>query len=156
VQAFLFICQVCRDIIAEKWAFLKTGVISRVDILSRAIQNRQFSDNGLTEQVMSFQAAEHETIESSIIWPTYILAMYPQIQQKLREEINHNLPGVGSGAGFTSDDINRLPFLKAVCNETLRISLPVRLTMREASENTDIQGIWHQRHGFYLCHKHEP
>lgn len=34
------------------------------------------------------------------------------------------------------------PFLKTICNETLLMFPPVRLTMREASENTDVQGIF--------------
>lgn len=120
---------------------MNTGITRRADILSTAIKSGQLSEECLIDQAMTFLAAGHETTESSIIWSIHILAMYPQIQEELRDEILQTVPARDLSKTLTSEDLNHLPFLKAVCNETLRMFPPVRLTMREASKKTMIKNL---------------
>jgi cytochrome P450 len=59
------------------------------------------------------------------------------VQTRLREEIREKLDLNGQ---ITSIEIDHLPYLNAVLNETMRIFPPVPLTLRETAHDTTIQG----------------
>ena len=68
--------------------------------------------------------------------------MHPTYQNTLRNEIRAQLPSPSSSFDPTNSptaaDIDALPFLTAVCNETLRLYPTVPVTIREAIRPTTI------------------
>ena len=50
-----------------------------------------------------------------------LLAEHPEIQEKLREEINHAAESEGGDGLVDFDKLMGLPYLDAVCRETLRL-----------------------------------
>jgi len=62
------------------------------------------------------------------------------MQTRLRNEIREKLPSVRENETVTSADIDRMPYLNAVCNEVLRYFPPVPLTLRDAACDTVILG----------------
>ncbi|KAM5356025.1 hypothetical protein ACJ41O_002671 [Fusarium nematophilum] len=131
---------VCRDLIQEKKAKLANKEQRDVDILSVALESGGFTDENLVDQLMTFLAAGHETTASAMTWAIYMLSRYPDVQSRLREEVRDRLPSVDSDVDITSRDIDRMPYLHAVCNEVLRYYSPVPLTMRDAAHDTTILG----------------
>lgn len=131
---------VCHDLIKEKRKKYANKELTDVDILSVAIESGGFTDEGLVNQTMTFLAAGHETTATSITWAVYMLARYPDVQRRLRQEIRENLPSLDSDETVTSNQIDHLPYLNAVCNEVLRYYSPVPLTVRESVVDTSIQG----------------
>ncbi|KAI8684130.1 hypothetical protein NCS57_00078500 [Fusarium keratoplasticum] len=131
---------VCRDLIREKKAKLANKEQPDIDILSVAIESGGFTDENLVDQLMTFLAAGHETTASAMTWAIYMLSRYPEVQSRLREEVRERLPSVDSDADITSLDIDRMPYLNAVCSEVLRYYSPVPLTMRDAAHDTTILG----------------
>ncbi|CAM1506733.1 Fc.00g063740.m01.CDS01 [Cosmosporella sp. VM-42] len=131
---------VCRDLIKEKKAKLANKEQPDVDILSVALESGGFTDENLVDQLMTFLAAGHETTASAMTWAIYMLARNPDVQSRLREEIRERLPSVDSDVDITSIDIDRMPYLNAVCSEVLRYYSPVPLTLREAAYDTTILG----------------
>lgn len=125
-----------------------------VDILSVALESGAFDDENLVDQLMTFLAAGHETTASAMTWAAYLLARHPDVQERLRAEVRERLPpllpllGGGGGGGeapaasasVTSADIDRMPYLHAVCSEVLRYFSPVPLTIREAARDTTVLG----------------
>jgi cytochrome P450 family 110 len=95
------------------------------DVLSLMMSARDeegqgLSDIELKDQMMTLLVAGHETTATSLAWALYWTHKFPQVKEKLLVELD-------SLADF--DDplaISRLPYLSAVCNETLRI-YPVAL-----------------------------
>jgi cytochrome P450 len=128
---------VARDLIADKRAKLEKGEAKQVDILSVAMESGGFSDEDLVNQLMTFLAAGHETTASAMSWAVMLLCKYPDVQTKLREEIRSQLDLNGD---IDSTQIDRLPYLNAVLNETMRLFPPVPLTLRETAHDTTIQG----------------
>jgi cytochrome P450 len=128
---------VARELIADKRAKLEKGEAKQVDILSVAMESGGFSDEDLVNQLMTFLAAGHETTASAMSWAVMLLCKYPDIQTKLREEIRSELDLNGD---IDSTQIDRLPYLNAVLNETMRLFPPVPLTLRETAHDTTIQG----------------
>ncbi|KAH5466538.1 hypothetical protein HBI22_180030 [Parastagonospora nodorum] len=128
---------VARDLIADKRAKIEKGEAKQIDILSVAMESGGFTDEDLVNQLMTFLAAGHETTASALSWAVYLLCKHPDTQTKLREEIRSQLDLNGE---INSTEIDRLPYLNAVLNETMRIFPPVPLTLRETAHDTTIQG----------------
>ncbi|QYT02516.1 Cytochrome P450 [Trichoderma simmonsii] len=134
---------VCRDLIREKREKMMAHKgRTDVDILSVAIESGQFTDENLVDQLMTFLAAGHETTSTALTWAIYELARSPEMQTRLRNEIREKLPSTDDAdAKITSLDIDHMPYLNAVCNESLRFFSPVPMTIREAAHDTTIQGV---------------
>lgn len=140
-EAARTIREVCHELIREKKDKLARKELTDVDILSVALESGGFTDENLVDQLMTFLAAGHETTASTMTWAIYVLCRYPEVQRRLREEIRAKLPSIDdASATITSLDIDHMPYLNAVCSETLRYFSTVPMTLREAAVDTTIQG----------------
>jgi cytochrome P450 len=142
-DAISTIRKVASNLIRDKRAALEKGGRTDLDILSVAIESGGFSDEDLVNQLMTFLAAGHETTASALTWAAYLLCKNPEAQTRLRDEIRGALPSIStsdSDSKIMSQDIDKLPYLNAVLNETLRVFPPVPLTLREAANDTTIAG----------------
>lgn len=141
-EASIQIRHVCRQLVAEKRRKKDAGeAMTETDILSVALESGHFSDEGLVDQLMTFLAAGHETTASALTWAIYHLARNPEMQRRLRDEVRQRLPCLDEAQGeLASRLVDEMPYLKAVCSEALRIHSPVPQTVREAVEDTTIQG----------------
>lgn len=142
VEASETIKKVCRQLIRQKQEKLnRREKRVDVDILSVALESGGFSEEELVNQMMTFLAAGHETTATTITWAMWFLCKYPEIQNRLREEVRSNLPSIGDeSATVTSEQLDKMPYLHAVCNETLRVYAPVPGTVRVAAHDTTILG----------------
>jgi cytochrome P450 len=140
-EAIRTIKRVSADLVRSKRAKLEKDGRTDVDILSVAIESGGFTDDDMVNQLMTFLAAGHETTATSLTWAVYLLCKHPAEQKRLREEVRTNIPAITDPtAQVSSADIDHLPFLNAVLNETSRVFPPVALTLREAEHDTTIQG----------------
>ena len=134
--------RVCRQLIQQKQATLGQGEKSSgKDIISVALESKAFSEDNLVDQMMTFLAAGHETTATAMIWAVLALCRNPEYQKRLREEVRKHLPSTNDDSiPVTSEILDKLPFLHAVCNEVLRMYAPVPISLREAANDTSIQG----------------
>jgi len=129
------------ELIERKRAQMEKNHTTGKDILSVAMESGEFSDEDLVNQLMTFLAAGHETTASAMSWACYHLCSYPDVQKRLREEIRANLPSIGEGNEVpTAADVDKLPYLNAVCNEVLRLYPSVPMTLRVADKDSSILG----------------
>lgn len=111
------------------------------DILSVAIESGGFSDDDLVNQLMTFLIAGHETTASALSWAICMLCKHPNIQSRLRDEIRSTIPDPRSPTeSVSSNDIDNLPYLNAVCNEVLRLYPGAPVTVRVAAKDTSLLG----------------
>jgi cytochrome P450 len=130
-----------RELIEKKQREIQEkGSSSHKDILSVALESGGFTVENLVDQTMTFLAAGHETTATATQWAMVELAKNPKIQARLREEIREKLPSVREDTPITSDMIDKMPYLNAVCQEVLRVWAPVPFTRREAARDTTIVG----------------
>ena len=134
--------RVCRQLIQKKKINIdQDGKNSGIDIISVALESKAFSEENLVDQMMTFLAAGHETTATAMVWAVLALCRNPEYQERLRKEVRAELPSPkDTAATVTSEILDRLQFLQAVCNEVLRIYAPVSITLREAANDTSIQG----------------
>jgi trans-cinnamate 4-monooxygenase len=74
--------------------------------------------------LLCFSSAAIETTLWSIEWAIAELVNHPEIQQKLRQELDTVL---GPGHQITEPDTHNLPYLQAVIKETLRLRMAIPL-----------------------------
>lgn len=90
-------------------------------MLARDEAGQPMTDEELRDELMTLLIAGHETTASALTWALYWTHYLPEVHDKLRHELNN----LGENADPSA--ITRLPYLTAVCGETLRI-YPVTLT----------------------------
>ena len=90
-----------------------------------------FSAPELVDQVCTLFLAGHETSASALGMACYLLAQFPEAQQRLRLEVQAALAGQDRPLGF--DDLRLLPYGTALFNETLRLYPPLSFFIREAA-----------------------
>lgn len=134
--------RVCRQLIKQKQQKLEQGEKhTEVDIISVALESKAFSEDNLVDQMMTFLAAGHETTATAMVWAILALCRNPEYQVRLREEVRTLLPSANdTSTPVTAEVLDKLHFLHAFCNEVLRVHAPVALTLREAANDTSIQG----------------
>ncbi|KAI0029932.1 cytochrome P450 [Vararia minispora EC-137] len=95
--------------------------------------NERLSDSELLAQISGFTIAGSDTTSNTINRMMYLLATHPEVQEKLRHEL------VEAGAGSDDmkyDDITSLPYLEAVCRETLRLYPAGPFVLRRCTKDT--------------------
>lgn len=111
-----------------------------------------FSDAQLGDQVATMILAGHETTATALFWALYMLALDPAAQARLAAEAR------AAGSDETSP-LERLPFTRAVLDETLRLYPPAFLIAREAAGPDSITGLPVRPHDVvliapWLLHRH--
>lgn len=131
-----------RGIIAAKQASHTRGENKDdSDMISQAINTGAFSEANLLDQSMTLLAAGHETTSSALSFAAYALSQHPGIQSRLREEVRSMLPSPCENAVMSSEVLDALSYLPAVCNEVLRLYSPVPQVQRTALVDTTLEGV---------------
>jgi len=112
----------------------------QIDILSLLMSARDEAGNLMTDQelrddLMTLIVAGYETTATAMTWGLYWIHQKPEVRQKLLQELDT------LGESPDPMSIFRLPYLTAVCNETLRINPVGILTLpRVVQEPVELLG----------------
>ena len=128
------------------------------DILSLMMAARNEEDEPMTDvelrdELMILLVGGHETTAMSMAWALYWVHHLPKVYKKLMVELNT------LGDNPASNDIVRLPYLNAICKETLRIYPTVIFTSyRIVQKPIEIMGYQFEPGTFlspcvYLTHR---
>ncbi|KAK6118957.1 hypothetical protein DH2020_047295 [Rehmannia glutinosa] len=123
----------------------KKGVEEDDDILDILIQLKEhksssieLSWDNIKALLMNIFIGATDTSAASIIWTMTAIMKSPKIMEKVQVEIR-NL--IGKKGKVEEDDLPKLPYLKAVINETFRLYSPVPLLIpRETVEQCILEG----------------
>ncbi|MEM7715172.1 MAG: cytochrome P450 [Cyanobacteria bacterium P01_A01_bin.68] len=113
---------------------------NRVDILSLLMsatdtQGNSLTDKELRDELITLLIAGYETTATSMSWALYWIYRTPKVQEKLQQELD-NL-----GENPDPISISNLPYLTAVCNESLRLYPTVLATfLRTVQEPCNLLG----------------
>lgn len=111
----------------------------REDICSMLLQVRDEEGRGLSDQAMmdhllSMVTAGHETTAASLAWALYLLHTNPAALARLREEL------APLGRDIDPALAARLPYLEAVCQETMRLRPIAPIIMRKLRRPFRLKG----------------
>ena len=104
------------------------------DLLSSLIMARDehtgatMGDEQLRSQIMTLMLAGYETTASALTWTWSLLSKHPWAMERVRQEAHDALQGRAPCYG----DIDRLPYIRMVLNESMRLYPPAWTLGRRA------------------------
>eukprot|EP00063_Salmo_salar_P054294 XP_014029129.1 PREDICTED: sterol 26-hydroxylase, mitochondrial-like [Salmo salar] len=121
------------------------------EYLTHLLVSEQMSVTEILGSITELLLAGVDTTSNTISWSLYHMALEPEIQEKLYQEVISVCPG---DKVPTSDDIARMPWLKTVVRETLRMYPVVPGNARINVENEIVVGdhLFPKNTLFHLCH----
>ncbi|KAI0050383.1 cytochrome P450 [Auriscalpium vulgare] len=132
-----------KKVFEDKKSLLDKGDLETVnqigegnDIISVLLKaNMSASDDDkLPEEEVLAQMNCTDTTSSALSRILYLLAENKDVQSKLREELIEARTAAGGEIGY--DELSALPYLEAVCRESLRVYPPVTFVSRTCCKDT--------------------
>jgi cytochrome P450 len=112
------------------------------DLLDRLMRSpvpptgRLMTPVAVADNVLTFLAAGHETTGNALAWILYLLALFPDTEAEVTEELRSVLGDRPSSV----EGFDKLVFTRAVVNEALRLYPPAPFMGREALDSDDLAG----------------
>ncbi|KAM3826795.1 cytochrome P450 3A24-like, partial [Vipera latastei] len=103
-----------------------------------ANSEKALTDKEILAQSIIFIFGGYDTIGITLSFISYCLATYPDVQEKLYQEINEMFP---NQAPPTYEAIQRMEYLDMVVNETLRLYPPAERLDRVCKKTVEIHGV---------------
>jgi cytochrome P450 len=98
------------------------------------------------DEIVTLLLAGHETSATALGWTFHLLAQHPDIEAQLLDELTRELDGRPARAA----DLARLPMLKQVVQESMRLYPPVWGISRAVTDDVEFGG-WRIPAGAYLA-----
>lgn len=93
-------------------------------------------DDEIDDEIVAMLFASIDTTPSALTWTWFAIGRHQAVEAKLHAELSEVL----GGRPPTFADLARLPYLKLILTEVLRLYPPVRLIDRRALEDIDLGG----------------
>lgn len=120
----------------------KAGARPNPDLMDLLIASSEAETGGMdTEELrfnlLTFIVAGHETTALTLAWAFYLCAFDPAVQERARDEAQAALGDRAAGA----EDLDALPFCRAIIEESLRLYPPGGFLSRTARAPDQLCGI---------------
>jgi len=99
-------------------------------------EEQALSDRELRDEIVTLMFAGVESTATMLGWTIMLLAEHPEVSERLRDELDDV---VGERA-LTTTDLPRLPLLRMVLDESMRLYPPAWSISRRATVDDDIGG----------------
>ena len=131
------------------------------DILDRLINARDedtgegMNETQMRDEVITLMLAGHETSANALAWTLYLLATHPDVEAELADALATTL----NGAPATAADLTRIPYLKQVVQESMRLYPPVWAYARRSEQEEEFDGYRMPANAYvgvvpYALHRH--
>ncbi len=97
---------------------------------------RTMNTSELRDNLLTFIVAGHETTALTLAWSLYLCAFDPSVQDRARAEVQSVLKGQTA----TGEDVQNLPFIRQIIDETLRLYPPAGIISRTAQKADTLCG----------------
>ncbi|WP_170769310.1 cytochrome P450 [Ruegeria lacuscaerulensis] len=126
-----------RTVIEQRRAEGREEPQDFLDLMINALKE-DFEDLETTvDNLLTFVVAGHETSANAMAWGYYLLALYPEMQHRIRDEIRTACPE----DKIEFSHLEHMPLLRAHIKETLRLYPSAAFFARDAEETVEIKGI---------------
>ncbi|GAB2233937.1 hypothetical protein Droror1_Dr00003167 [Drosera rotundifolia] len=126
-----------EDIIAQR---KKMGFSGKNDLLSRFMTTMDDDDQYLRDIVISFLLAGRDTVVSALTVFFYLISENPEVESKIREEMDRVLDGPGLRSAHDEPEVpgfeklREMHYLHAALYESLRLFPPVQMDSKFAKD----------------------
>lgn len=106
------------------------------DLLSHLVQNTDWDDGLIRDQLLTMLIAGHDTSTALLAWALLLLGQRPEAMQAVQQEVETVLQG-----GLpTAETLGKLHYLDWVIKEALRLFPPIHVGNRQLAEAGEIGG----------------
>ena len=115
------------------------GVPDLLDLLLTGVDpktKRQMNTAELRDNLLTFIVAGHETTALTLSWAMYLMGFDPTMQARARAEAQSVL----QGRAATGGDVENLPLIRMIVDETLRMYPPAGIISRTAQKYDTLCG----------------
>uniref|UniRef100_A0A672K9N1 Cytochrome P450 family 27 subfamily A member 1 n=1 Tax=Sinocyclocheilus grahami TaxID=75366 RepID=A0A672K9N1_SINGR len=107
------------------------------EYLTYLLSNVKMSSKDVYGNISELLLAGVNTTSNTMLWALYLLSRDPEAQEALYQDVTRVLKGDGIP---TAQEVNSMPYLKAVMKETLRMYPVVPMNSRLIAENDVVIG----------------
>lgn len=136
-QAITDLRSLTRSVIRSRQAQRNEKPEDFLDLLIEALETDKEDIETTIDNLLTFVAAGYETSANTIAWALYLLSVFPEVQEKLRAEIQVACPA----GSITFESLPQMPLLQAHVRETLRLYPAGALFARDATADTEIKNV---------------
>ncbi|XP_059209274.1 cytochrome P450 27C1 isoform X2 [Centropristis striata] len=115
---FKFSCIHVDKRLSEIKSQLERGEEVKGGLLTHMLITKEMSMEEIYANLTEMLLAGVDTTSFTLSWASYLLARHPHIQQQIFTEVTETL---GPGAVATAEDVPRLPLIRGLVKETLRL-----------------------------------
>lgn len=127
-------------VVADSEERYKSAGKEDLDITSVSVASGIFPHDELIDNGMLFLTAGPNSTGTAIEWAFYELSRRPEMQKRLRAEVNASL-GPSSASGDIGQKLAGLPYLNAICSEIIRCYPFVPLSPKVTEKDTTLLGV---------------
>ena len=91
---------------------------------------RRMTDEQLRDEVMTIFVAGHETTANAMAWLMYLVSQHPEVEERLRAEINSYWP----------ENVGALTYTRQVIDESLRLYPTIWSVGRRCTQDDELDG----------------
>lgn len=133
-----------KELIDKKMEVIRQRVENSQDVegeyLTYLLSNTQLSIKDVYGSVTELLLAGMDTTSNTLTWAMYLLSKNPQSQDRLYKEVSTSVP---ADQIPSAEEVTRMPYLKAVIKEALRMYPVVPLNARIITEKDVTVGGYH-------------
>ncbi|KAJ0390252.1 hypothetical protein P43SY_010959 [Pythium insidiosum] len=98
------------------------------------------NEDDLVEFILTFVFAARDTTADTLSWLFYVVGHRPDVEQRLRAEMDEKLPPGSNTTYLTTEHLKDFVYMEAVIKETLRLYPAAPYTLRTCASDTVICG----------------
>lgn len=137
VEAVKVLDRIVKDLINDRRANISNlgdDLLSTLVAMVDDEDGSTMTDQQLRDEIMTMFVAGHETSANTLTWIIYLLAMHPEVEQRVLNEIASIAPDVP----LTYETLRPLVFVDAVINEAMRLYPPAWIFSRKLLEDVQL------------------
>ncbi len=132
-----------RETVNESMRKARSSSNGRIDWTSQLVRGQaglaaesRFNDEEIRDEAIDLLVGNLDPLAVPLTWCLSFVARDPAVSERLEKEVDDVL----GGRPITPADYDRLPYARAVFNETLRLAPPAFFMEREAREDCVLDG----------------
>ncbi|XP_046861686.1 cytochrome P450 4V2-like isoform X2 [Xenia sp. Carnegie-2017] len=113
----------------------KRHILAFLDLLLEQYDEGNITREGISEEVDTFMFEGHDTTAASLQWVIHLIAIHPEVQQRLHKEVDDFFASVSDGGDISPDQLKNLIYVECAIKEALRLFPSVPLLGREVTHD---------------------